>query len=81
MFTWVLVLTGAVIPVDWCWPLLFGVHILAVSCEDVSLGICRQQRPRSDCTDVSTQSDRGLHCLLTESLDTAECMNGEQWPK
>ena len=23
------------------------------------------------------QSDQGLHCLLTESLDTAECMNGE----
>ena len=40
-----------------------------------------QQRPRSDCMDVSTESDWGLHCLLTESLETAECMNGEQWPR
>ena len=24
------------------------------------------------------QSDQGLHCLLTESLDTTKCMNGEQ---
>ena len=37
-----------------------------------------QWRPRSDCTKV--QSDQGLHCLLTESLDTTECMNGEQRP-
>ena len=37
-----------------------------------------QSRPRSACT--STQSDQGLHCLLTESLDTTECMNGEQRP-
>ena len=28
----------------------------------------------------SVQSDQGLHCLLTESLDTTECMNGEQRP-
>ena len=47
-------------------------------CENMSLGICRQQRPRSDCTFV--QSDLGLHCLPTESLDTTECMNGEQRP-
>ena len=26
------------------------------------------------------QSDQGLHCLLTESLDTTEYMNGEQRP-
>ena len=24
------------------------------------------------------KSDQGLHCLLTESLDTTECINGEQ---
>ena len=35
-----------------------------------------QWRPRSDCADA--QSDQGLHCPLTESLDTTECMNGEQ---
>ena len=33
-------------------------------------GICVQRRPRSAC--VSAQSDQGLHCLLTESLDTTE---------
>ena len=48
----------------------------AAPCENVSLGICGQRRPRSACT--STQSDQGLHCLLTESYDTTECMNGEQ---
>ena len=26
------------------------------------------------------QSDQGLHYLLTESLDTKECLNGEQKP-
>ena len=25
-------------------------------------------------------SDQGLHCPFTESLDTTECMNGEQRP-
>ena len=34
--------------------------------------------PRSDC--ASAQSDQGLHCPLTKSLDTTECMNGEQRP-
>ena len=29
-------------------------------------GICRQRRPRSDCTSV--QSDQALHCLLTELI-------------
>ena len=28
----------------------------------------------------SAQSGQGLHCPLTESLDTTECMNGEQRP-
>ena len=35
-----------------------------------------QRSPRSDC--ALAQSDQGLHCPLTESLDTTECMNGEQ---
>ena len=26
------------------------------------------------------QSDQGLHCPLTESLATTECMNGKQRP-
>ena len=29
---------------------------------------------------ASTQSDKGLHYPLTESLDTIEYMNGEQMP-
>ena len=40
--------------------------------------ICGQRRPRSAC--ASAQSDQDLHCLLTESLDTAECIDGEQMP-
>ena len=31
----------------------------------------------ADCADV--QPD-GLHCLLTDSLDTAKCMNRDQRP-
>ena len=50
----------------------------AAPCKNLSLGICRQQRPRSAC--ASAQSDQGLHCMLTESLDTTECKNGEQRP-
>ena len=45
-------------------------------CKNVSSSMCGQQRPRSDC--ASAQSDQGLHCPLTESLDTTECMNREQ---
>ena len=30
--------------------------------------------------DQQAQSDQGLHCPLTESLDTTECLNGEQRP-
>ena len=51
----------------------------AASCENVSSGICGQRRPRSAC--ASTQSDQGLYSSLTESLDTTECMNGEQSPR
>ena len=42
-----------------------------MSCENVSWGICGQCWPRSAC--ASMQSDQGLHCLLTDSLDTKEC--------
>ena len=38
--------------------------------------MCRQRRPRSDCAEA--QSDQGLLCLLTESRDTTEFMNGEK---
>ena len=48
------------------------VDIWAVSCENVSSGICGQRMPRS-----FAQSDQGLHCPLTESLDTTEYTNGE----
>ena len=47
-------------------------------CENVSLDISEQQRPRSAC--ASAQSDLGLTCPLTESLDTTECMSEEQRP-
>ena len=43
-----------------------------------SFGHMRAARPRSAC--ASAQSDQGLHCPLTESLDTIECMTGEQRP-
>ena len=29
---------------------------------------------------MNAQFDRCLHCPLTESLDTTECLNGEQRP-
>ena len=44
----------------------------------MSLGICRQQRPRSAC--AYAQSDQDLHYSLTESMDTIECINREQMP-
>ena len=42
-------------------------------------GHMRTAKPRSDCADA--QSDLGLHCPLTESFDTAECINREQMPR
>ena len=33
--------------------------------------------PRSAC--ASAQSDQGLHCLLTESMDTTECLKGPDY--
>ena len=44
----------------------------------MSSGMCGQRRPRSACTSV--QSDLGLCCPLTESVDTTECIHGEQMP-
>ena len=38
--------------------------------------ICEQRRPRSAC--ASAQSDQGLPCPLTESLDSKESFNGEK---
>ena len=54
-------------------------YLMGCAMQKVSLGICRQRRPRSAC--ASAQSDQGLHCPLTESLDTTECMNGDQRPE
>ena len=50
-------------------------NIWAMPCKNMSSGIWGQQRPRLAC--ASVQSDQGLHGLLTESLDTTECMNRE----
>ena len=55
------------------------VHIWAVPYENMSSAICGQRRPRSAC--ASPQSDQGLHCLLTELLDTTEYITGEQRPR
>ena len=46
--------------------------------KSMSLGRCGQRRHRTVCT--LAWADQGLHCLLTESLDTTECMNGKQTP-
>ena len=51
--------------------LLMGTHNLwAEQCENVSLGICLEQRPSSACTSV--QSDQDLHCLFIESLGAVD---------
>ena len=57
---------------------LFPEKILtkATPYKNVSSGICRQGRSRSDC--ASAQSDQDLCCLLTESINTTEYLNGEQ---
>ena len=56
-----------------------SIKIWAAPCESVSSGECGQQGPWSDC--ASAQSDQGLYCPLSESMDTTECMNGEQRPR
>ena len=48
-------------------------HAWVAPCAKVSLRICGQPRPGSAC--ASAQADPGLHCLLTESLDTVDCFN------
>ena len=50
----------------------------AAPLRNVSSGACEQRRPRSAC--AFAQSDQGLHCSLTELLDTTEYMTGEQMP-
>ena len=50
----------------------------ATPCEKVSPSMFEEQRPRSDC--ASAQSDQGLRCPQTKSLDTKECFNGKQKP-
>ena len=52
--------------------------IWAAPCENVSLGTCIKERPWSACT--SRQSDQGLLCLPTESLDSIKYTNGDQMP-
>ena len=44
----------------------------AAPCENVSSGTSMRT--------VSAQSDQGLHCPLTESLDTTKCINRDQRP-
>ena len=46
----------------------YYIYMWAAPCEKVYSGICGQRRPRSAC--ASSQSDQGLRCPLTESLDT-----------
>ena len=41
--------------------------------QNVSLGICRQQRLKTNCAEE--QSNQHLHWPLTESFDTIECNN------
>ena len=60
-----------------CW-VLKHFCIWNMPCQNMSSGICGQGRPRSACVDV--QSDQSLYCLLTESLDIIECINGELMP-
>ena len=46
--------------------------------KNVSSDMCGQRRPRSAC--ASAQSDQDLCCPLTDSLDTTECIPGEEMP-
>ena len=55
-----------------------AIDKLAAPWENVSSRKCGQRRPRSAC--AFAQSDQGLRCPLTESLDTIECFDGEQMP-
>ena len=68
------IVTGSLRVMVW----LCSLIVRAAPCGNVSVSICRQRRPRSAC--ASMQSDQGIHCPQTESLDTIECFNGEQMP-
>ena len=52
------------------------------TCIGLSRMLAGRKRPDIDFSRIlaSAQSDQGLHCPLTESLDTIECINGEQRP-
>ena len=43
--------------------------IWAASSENVSMFICEQRGPRSDC--ASAQFDQGIRCSLKETMNTA----------
>ena len=59
---------------------LWGIRtIWPEQCENESLGISGQRKPRS--ASASAQYDQGLRCPLTESFDIIECINGEQKPE
>ena len=51
--------------------------IWAAPCENALSGICRQWNPGQP-AHMCSQSDKGLNCLLTESLDIVEYFNGQQ---
>ena len=51
---------------------------LAAPFQTMCPGTCGQWRPRSAC--ASTQSEQGLRCPQTDSLDTIECISREQIP-
>ena len=61
---------------------MFDLYIINVNeprQAKMSIRIIRgQRRHRSDSADA--QSDQSLHCPLTESLDTMDCINLEQRP-
>ena len=60
------------------WEHVVTISQLAASCKNLFWGICGQ-RTSSACP--SANSDQGVHCPLTESLDTTEFMNGEHITK
>ena len=39
----------------------------------------RKEKAKSACAYM--QSDQGFHCLLTDSFDTTDCINGEHMPR
>ena len=55
------------------------IHVWAAPLKNVSSGICGQRRPRTAC--ASAQSDQDIRCPLAESVNTIECINGEQMPR